>query len=411
MSDASTIVHNIWRKLPAGPRQRFYEKLTLALAPKATESDALPGSWSPPYTVAGALSAPTGLGESARLLLKGLQALGEDVAAIDLSPRLRQKSFVPVAQTKAPKLGSGTLFLVVQPPNVGSALQAIGRDILRDKRRVGHWVWDLTELPKHWLSSRPYVHDLATPSRFCADLFAHAFGERISILPYPVGIDEYHVQSHMGDIFTFGTAFDLGSTAARKNPMAALDAFERAFPEPNGKVRLSIKIRGEMADMATFAEIERRARRYGSGVQIITGDMTSKELERWWTGIDVFVNLHRSEGFGLLVAEAMLRKIPPIVTDWSATSEYVDSSSGWPIAYDMVPVEDPSGKYVSAHSRWADARIVEAAAAMVAAAEAGRSAAEAKGRSGAEHLRELFGAKEFARSLREGGPVRVASGE
>jgi Glycosyl transferases group 1 len=407
MRNAAAIVHRLWQQLPPGPRQRAYERLTLAFAPKAMTTPATPKSWAPPYTVAGVLSAPTGLGESARLLLKGLQALGEDVATIDLTARLRQQPLVPIPGATAPKLGAGTLFLVVQPPNVGSALQAIGVGLLKDKRRVGHWVWDLSELPEQWFASRAYVHDIATPSRFCADIFQRAFGESISLLPYPVAIDApAPVLGHEGP-FTFGAAFDLGSTAARKNPMATLNAFEQAFPARDGKARLSIKVRGEQADMTAFAEIERRVRAYGDDIQLMTGDMSTAKLESWWRTIDVFVNLHRSEGFGLLIAEAMLREIPAILTDWSATTDYVDASCGWPVAFDLVPVADPSGKYVSDTSVWADARVDEAASAMRQAVDQGRTAARTKGSAGAERLRAMFGVPQFSIWLKAGGPQRA----
>lgn len=392
--------HRLWQKLPAAPRQRFYEALTLALAPKPDPRGAQASSWEPPYIVAGALSAPTGLGESARLLLKGLQGLGLEVYGIDLSTRLMQPSTLEMQCAKPPATGPGTIILVVQPPNVGSALSALGGGLLAHKRVVGHWVWDLQEVPGNWLKSLAYVHDLAAPSRFCADIFARAFGRRVSVLSYPVAMDLPDGNGERSGPITFGAAFDLGSTSARKNPMAALEAFERAFAPGDDRVRFEIKVRGEDADPATYEAIAARTEAYGQAISLTTGNLSPDELNAWWKRIDIFVNLHRSEGFGLLVAEAMLRKIPVIATDWAATSEYLDIRGGWPVGFDMIPVEDETGKYVSATTQWANARVGEAANAMQAAVAGGRAPIEEKGRDAAEAVKRAFSLDTFAEQLR-----------
>ena len=78
---------------------------------------------------------------------------------------------------------------------------------------------------------------------------------------------------------------------------------------------------------------------------------------------DVFVSLHRSEGFGLAVAEAMYLGKPVISTDWSATAEFVNEQNGCPVAVDLIELTETHGPYEKGQI-WADPRVPAAADAM-----------------------------------------------
>jgi glycosyltransferase involved in cell wall biosynthesis len=79
---------------------------------------------------------------------------------------------------------------------------------------------------------------------------------------------------------------------------------------------------------------------------------------------DVVLSLHRSEGFGMLAAEAMLIGTPLIATDWSATAEFVSADCGMPIPYRLIPANDPQGCSHDPSQDWADADVDAAAAAL-----------------------------------------------
>lgn len=89
---------------------------------------------------------------------------------------------------------------------------------------------------------------------------------------------------------------------------------------------------------------------------------------------DCLISLHRSEGFGLSVAEAMLRGKPPIGTDWSGTTDFVSSETGVPISFDLIPARDPQHVYDFPNLVWADPRIAEAATALRTLREPARCA-------------------------------------
>jgi len=392
------VFHRAWRSLPAATRRRIYEQITTAIAPKAIWTDLTPREPEVPFIVAGPLSAPTGLGEAARQILAGLIAGGYPVSALDLSQSLAQKSIVPVPDLPPPAPGPGTLLLAVQPPSTGHALALIGRKMLAHKLRIGCWVWDLEVLPTAWVEQAHLVHIVAAPSQFVANTFERYLDVPVRLLRYPIGITPVPavVKVSTGTV-RFGTAMDLGSTSARKNPLAVLQAFRQAFG-PGDAVHLSVKLRDPGADPAMAAELRVLAAEDGPPIEILTGDFPPERMEQWWQGIDVFVSLHRSEGFGLLPAEAMLRGIPVIATDWSATAEFISPETGWPVSADLVPVVDPTGRYELPDAIWADAKLDAASKALKEAA-ANRQEIMRRGAAAIEAAQRIFSLEQFQLAL------------
>lgn len=400
MSLLQRAIHPVWTLLPPQVRQNAYEALTLAGAARARRADRHHGAWQPPFVVVGALGAPTGLGESARLLLDGFVATGQPVGAIDVGPALMQPTGVPLPSLPQPAAGGGTLVLAVQPPNVGRALLAVERRVLRGKHRVGHWVWELEVLPSNWRRSLPFVHEIAAPSRFAATTLARGLGVPVRQLGYPLTLraPDPPPRDRSGGPVTFGAGFDLGSTAARKNPFAVVEAFHRAFTAHDA-VRLSLKVRGAAADPAAFARLQTLAAADGR-IELVTGDLDAAGLAEWWRGIDVLVSLHRSEGFGLFPAEAMLRGIPVIATDWSATAEFVTAAEGWPVPARLVRAVDPTGRYGLPDALWAEPDPDAAAAAMRAAWAAPPAVRARRGAAAVAAIRRAFDVTAFERQIR-----------
>jgi hypothetical protein len=393
------VLHRTWRLLPATTRRRIYERATTAIAPKAIWTDATPREPVGPFIVAGALSAPTGLGEAARQILFGLAAGGHPVSALDLSESLAQKSLIRLPDLQPAPHGPGTLLLVVQPPNAAHALTLIGRQMLADKLRIGCWVWDLEVLPGTWNEQLPLVHALAPPSQFVADTFARNIDLPIRLLRYPIGITNPPPRAHPMDYSSvrFGAAMDLGSTSARKNPLAVLRAFRQAFSSGDN-VSLCIKLRDAEADPAMVTELRALAAIKGPPVEILSGDFPPERMEEWWQGVDIFVSLHRSEGFGLLPAEAMLRGIPVISTDWSATAEFITPQTGWPIPATLVPVIDSTKRYELPGARWAEPDFEAAVAALREAASHPQEITR-RGQAAATEVRRIFSLPQFEAAL------------
>ncbi len=74
------------------------------------------------------------------------------------------------------------------------------------------------------------------------------------------------------------------------------------------------------------------------------------------------LSLHRSEGFGLVPAEAMLLGRAVVVTDWSGNTDFTDADTAALVPYRLVPAVDPRGVFQAPGAVWAEADIDAAAA-------------------------------------------------
>lgn len=392
-------LHRVWRHLPPRLRRELYLAATAIVASPARHSANMPARPGPPYLVVGPLSAPTGLGEASRLVLHGLLAAGREVAAIDLSAALMQPAVVPLpAGLAPPRPGPGTLVLTAQPPNVAHVLALVGRPLLRDKRRLGFWAWEVNALPREWRQSRRLIHELAAPSRYAAALLSAGLHMPVRCAPFPLASRPRAPMARRaaGGEVVFGCAFDLGSTAARKNPAAVIAAFRAAFPQ--GGARLLVRVRDPGSETATFARLQAACEGGPAPITLLGRVDGAADIEDWFAAIDVLISLHRAEGFGLLPAEAMQRGIPVIATDWSATAEYVSDAVGWPVAARLVPAVDPTGRYSLPGATWAEVDIDAAAMAMRQAA-GDAALRRGKGSAAAAYIATHFDAAQFIARL------------
>jgi glycosyltransferase involved in cell wall biosynthesis len=99
-------------------------------------------------------------------------------------------------------------------------------------------------------------------------------------------------------------------------------------------------------------------------ITLVDAVMSSADLARLYVQADVFLSLHRAEGFGLTIADSMLLGTPVIATGWSGNTDFVNSDCGVPIGFQLIPARDPQGTYDFAAMQWANPRIDEAANAL-----------------------------------------------
>ena len=249
------------------------------------------------------------------------------------------------------------------------------------------------------------LDEVWAPSRFVA----HALREilEVPVMELTPGVEVGEVipfdrallgvpQSHT--LFLF--IFDAGSVTERKNPLGLITAFRRAF-RSDDKATLVIKA-GNLRRHPEEASRLRAAARQ-AGAIILDQTLPRGELNGLIQACDCYVSLHRSEGFGLTMAEAMLLGKPVIATGYSGNLEFMDRDNSLLIGYELVPVGRQIGPY-SKDLLWAEPSVVEAAEAMRWIHENADEARAlgARARISAEETLSLQAAgKRFARRLEE----------
>jgi glycosyltransferase involved in cell wall biosynthesis len=389
----------LWQSLPRRFRRWMMASVTAALAPRLDTG--APGG--PPYIVAGALRSPTGLGESARLCHDALKAAGLPVYGIDLTGALFQQidqtafSFMDGRHLTGP----GTLIIHVNAPLMPMALMRLGKAVVSHRRVIGYWAWELEKAPPDWRSGVAAVHEVWAPSNFTARAIAPLIAPKTCrVVPHPVALRLPPDPVPNGDTqrpFTVLTMLDATSSIARKNPLAAIEAFRSAFGDDTG-VRLFLKISG----LGLAGESGRKLRQQATGlahVVLIEDTLGPDAVAELFAESDVLLSLHRSEGFGLTLAEAMLHQLPVVATCWSGEADFLSESTAVLIGHHLIPARDPQGTYDHPEQHWAEADVVQAAAALrrlrsetafrIALGRAGRARAVALW-SGERYLQAAF---------------------
>ncbi|GFN31190.1 hypothetical protein PCURB6_14500 [Paenibacillus curdlanolyticus] len=254
--------------------------------------------------------------------------------------------------------------LQFNPDMLPHVLGKYGHRIVERKFTVGYWHWELMELPDEWTTHWNYFHEIWTPSQFVRDAVAARSPIPVLTMPYGCVPDDGFRpgRAYYGlpaERYLFMTMFDTHSFIERKNPLGALDAFLLAFGGSDPSVGLVLKANNAHHGGAALAHLKQRI--VGcSNVYIIEASMTRQQTSGLIGECDAYVSLHRSEGFGLGIAEAMVRGKPAIATNWSGSTDFLNSSNGFPVGFRLTPISDTIGPY-RAGSLWADPDLEQAA--------------------------------------------------
>lgn len=315
----------------------------------------------------GDIRAEIGLGQSMRLLANELNLSSFDFCVhnfqLDGNVRRNDTSWDDKIQEDYPY---GINIFHINPYEVGLAYIYLNKDIWKDRYNIAFWLWELETFPKEYEKSIRFFDEIWTPSEFTSNCIRKVTDKPVYTIPYYVTAqcDEKYDRDYFGlpkDRFLYLTMFDSNSTVSRKNPVGAIDAFKKAFKKDDKQVGLVIKVNNPTKENIEY--IKSLLAGY-ENVYFITKVMDKSEVNSLIANVDVFVSLHRAEGFGLVMAEAMLLKTACIATNWSSNIEFMNQETACMLSYKMTEIQKSEGCY-TAGSIWADPDVDEAAQYMV----------------------------------------------
>ena len=255
---------------------------------------------------------------------------------------------------------------------------------------VAYWLWELETFPDIWMPCIETVDAIWAPSEFICDCFNKYTDKPVVHVPYAIELKEpvKYDRSYFDlpdDKFLYLLMYDFRSVSERKNPSASVEAFKMAFSakEANdNNVGIVLKINNAATDKEVNA-LKQRLDEYDN-VYFITENLSRDGVESLEAVADVLISLHRAEGFGLPMAEAMYLGTPTVVTNWSANSEFVDENSACLVNGQFVTLDKQVGPYEKG-SRWMDADVKEAS----------------------RYIRRLFDDKDYYEKIKAGGKKHV----
>jgi glycosyltransferase involved in cell wall biosynthesis len=330
--------------------------------------------------LAGYFRADLGIGESVRCAARAAEAASLPAALIDLrlpcKNPLTDDSFAPRLQTDNPHPVN---IVHVDAPGMRDLEHHHGAGFFRGKYTIAYWAWELPEFPDAWIEYADHCQEVWAPSHFTAQAIAEKVPVPVLTMPHAIAFPrpEGDTRAQFGlpqDKFLFLFLYDLNSYSERKNPAAVLEAFRRSGLA-GSDAALVIKVHNIAGNEADFARLQTAAASL-PGTTLLTQTLPRAGIYALEAACDCFVSLHRSEGFGLAVAESMYLGKPVISTDWSGTAEFVTADNGCPVRCRTVTLERNHGPYAKGQI-WADPDLDHAA----------------------EHMRRLAGDNALSRRL------------
>lgn len=388
--------HRIWRSLPASLRRRALAKTTAWLAPKPPP---LPMSPANGIVIAGELSRASGIGETARLMAATAQRLGQSVWTVDLPPPVDATPEVITAPSAAPP-PCLPLVLHVNAPLLPLALLRLPSAVTRNRPIIGYWAWELPEVPAEWRPAVACISQAWVPSRFTAAVLEPLLPGRVRVVPPALAVAP-PVASAL-DRAAFGlpqeavvvlVSFSLASSFARKNPFAAVAAFRCAFGDRPDRILL-LKVGHPEHAPADFARLAQLAQ--APNIRFQTHTLSPQDRHALTRCADIVLSLHRGEGFGLVLAEAMLLEKPVIATGWSGNTDFMDATNAALVGYRLVPARDDRSVY---RGLWAEPDVEQAAELLRRLADDADLRRDLGRRARASTLRRLDG-RELIAALR-----------
>ena len=334
--------------------------------------------------VAGYFRAELGVGETARQVVAALESADMPVATVGLSASASRQEHEYETDTIRPTFPVN--LICVNADMLPTFADQTGPGFFFDRYSIGLWWWEINEFPERFFRSFEPLDEVWVGSHFVADAISAVSPVPVVKVTMPVSmpeIDEFdrgELGLPQGFVFLF--VFDYHSVFERKNPLALVDAFEQAFPEGSGASLVLKSINGEHYPKEHGRLIE--AARDHRDIHVIDRYVTAAEKNAMFAGCDCYVSLHRSEGFGNTLAEAMYLGKPVIATGYSGNMEFMTPQNSYPVDFTLRPVGDEAGPYPAA-GEWAEPDVGHAARLMRHVFEDQREAGE-RGRLASEDL-------------------------
>ena len=247
-----------------------------------------------------------------------------------------------------------------------------GSTLFDGRRTIGYWPWELPEWPDEWQHAYEFVDEVWASSRYTYEAFAKSSPKPVRHLPMAVTVDataelkrrDFRLPENR---FLFVFSFDVLSSLARKNPQACVRAFKQAFPLGHEPVGLVVKAMRATPDNPVWQALLEEAQA-DRRITIVAETLSRGEVLDLYRACDAFVSLHRAEGFGRGIAEAMLLGKPVVVTGFSGNLDFTTPGSAALVDHRLRPVSPEDYPFAEgqlwaepdgAHAAWWMRRLVE----------------------------------------------------
>lgn len=279
-----------------------------------------------------------------------------------------------------------------------------GSTYFDNKYNIAYWMLETDSVPEEWHASYKYYDEIWVPTRYTLDVISSVSPVPVVKIPISVNIDEELISrdrsafSLRDEDYIFLFNFDFNSSFNRKNSLGLIKAFKKAFKEKDN-VSLLIKYINHESDPDNYEKITSAVKGFDN-IHLIEGHLEKEKLYSLVACVDCYVSLHRSEGFGLTIAEAMYLGKPVIATGYSGNMDFMNVNNSYPVKYQMTEIGEKEYPPFRRGFYWADPDLDHAAGLMRYVYENPGEAGEI-GEKAAEYIKKNFSPKAVGKRIRD----------
>jgi glycosyltransferase involved in cell wall biosynthesis len=305
------------------------------------------------FNLIGYATSPMGLGEDLRSFAAMLNYLAIPFSVTDIPTDVQGQVSVKW-QYLTTKDYETTVFFM-SPMECQKLALAHPQLFSQPQRKVGYFLWELPDFPNSYTPALKLVDHIWCPTRFVQKTFFAQSRQLTLVLPLPVvqhpATGRKFRKEHQvpPKAFVCLFMFDLHSTVARKNPHAVLRVFlEFAATHPTAYLFLKISRWQNMGEKA-LAWIPQHPR-----IKIVKDTLQPSELTDLYQSANCYLSLHRSEGFGRTLVEALQNGLHVVSTDFSGPEDFLNKNNAQLVSWKRITVEPQEYPYLNMPSWWAD---------------------------------------------------------
>jgi glycosyltransferase involved in cell wall biosynthesis len=331
--------------------------------------------------VAGYLRAETGVGEAVRASTRALEAAEVPHVLNDFFDAWASNIDAPMRGVRAENPFRVNL-VHVNADQVSAFVREKQVAYFEGRYNIGFWFWELARFPEEWRSSFDWFDEIWVASAFVQDTISEVAPIPVVKMPLALrprrAIESQVAREALGlpsNRFVFLYMFDFRSVMERKNPLGLIRAFRRAFAD---RTDVLLVLKTTNANVAAVGRPVFEAARDAANVRIIDAVVPRDEVDGLIAACDCYVSLHRSEGFGVTIAEAMSFGKPVIATAYAGNMDFTTPENSLLVRYELVTLERDFGPYRRG-TTWAEPDLDHAAFLMrnvVTERDAGRALGE-----------------------------------
>jgi glycosyltransferase involved in cell wall biosynthesis len=283
-----------------------------------------------------------GIAESARVVATALEKADIHLNLVEYPSA--QDNPLKTLEARNKYLYQNFTLVHLNPPEFSNSIRTLPRDVFQNKYLIAFWYWELQQFPQKWFWLFNAVNEIWVASRFIQESLSKVSPVPVVYMPLPITVVVTNVTRDAfnlpPDRYIFLFSFNPASSIGRKNPFGLIEAFKRAFGSPKSGPLLVVKMQKIEPRYGRNVVVELQEAISSVGGQLIVEDFSRQQMYDLINVSDCYVSLHRAEGLGLGMAEAMALGKPVIATNYSGNIDFMNDQNSYLVDYHLREITE-----------------------------------------------------------------------